>query len=132
MTDRPRRRVRILWTSTAKECLKNLPKKVRAGLLTKADELYECEDPRKVHKPLTGPLAEYYRITYSRYRAIYRVEEETIASGDVLLNITVLFVAAGIRREQSKEDVYRVAQKIVELGLAKIDDEQNQDPEEGS
>lgn len=116
----PKHRIRIQWTATAKACLKKLPPKVRKGLLEKADELYGCEDPRKVHKPLSGPLQGYYRITYSRYRAVYTVSEEEIAGGDSLITITVRFVAAGVRKEHSRDDVYRVAKKIVELGL--VDD----------
>ena len=120
MTERTNR-VRIQWTDTAKECLKKLPKKVQRGLLEKADELYACTDPREVHKPLTGPLQGYYRMTYSRYRAVYTVEEDEIANGDLLLRLTVLFVAAGIRKERSREDIYRVAQQLVKNGIINID-----------
>jgi len=117
----PKVRIRIQWTTTAKECLKQLPLKVRKGLLSKADDLIACDDPRRVHKPLVGPLQGYYRITYGRYRAIFRVEEDTLANGDVLINLTVQFIAAGIRKEQSRDDVYRVAQKIVQFGVLPID-----------
>ena len=63
-------RIRIQWTDTAKKCLEKLPRKVRRGLLEKADALRECDDPRNVHKPLRGPLRGLYRITYARYRAV--------------------------------------------------------------
>ena len=112
------------------DCLKKLPLKVRRGLLTKADRLYECSDPKRVHKPLVGPLAGYYRITYARYRAIYRVQEETIANGDVLINITITFVVAGKRQERSRDDVYKVAQKIVAFGLT--DASEFEEPDEES
>ncbi len=121
MNDPPQRLVTIQWTTTAKEALRGLPKKVAKGLLDKAEELYKCEDPKTAHKPLTGPLKGNYRITYARYRAVYSVEEEDIANGDVFVHIRVLFVAAGIRKERSKKDVYAVAQKIVELGVVNID-----------
>lgn len=119
----PRRRVQIRWTSTAKELLKSLPEKVCEGLLNKADELYECSDPKRAHKPLTGSLQGYYRITYSRYRAIYTVEEAEVANGETVINITIIFVAAGKRQERSKRDVYKVAEKIVELGLIDLEGE---------
>jgi len=110
-------RIRVVWTATAVECLKKLPKKVRAGLLAKADELAASSDPRAAHKPLVGPLAGLYRITYARYRAIYKVTEEQTANGDMFLTITVCFIAAGIRKEHSKDDVYKVVEKIVRLGI---------------
>ena len=85
--------------------------------------MYEGMDPRKVNKPLRGPLSGFYRITFSRYRAVYCVEEEELASGDVLVQIRVLFIIAGIRKERSREDIYKVAEQIVEFGLIQIDDQ---------
>ena len=87
------------------------------GLLDKANELRDADDPSAVHKPLTGPLQGYYRICYSRYRAIYSVQRKDLASGDVLHHITIRFVVAGVRKEGDKKDVYRLAQKLLELGL---------------
>lgn len=111
-------RVSIQWTDTAKASLKRLPKKAREGLLDKADELIASGDPEAVHKPLVGPLAGYRRITYGqRYRAIYRVDREELASGDVLLRIVVTFVLAGLRKDGDKKDVYALAQKLLRLGI---------------
>jgi mRNA-degrading endonuclease RelE of RelBE toxin-antitoxin system len=116
VSDEAKRRLRIQWTETAKECLKKLPPKVQRGLIDKADELENC-DPRDCHKPLFGPLRDHYRIVYARYRAVYNVREEELASGDFLVTLVVTFIACGKREEYSKDDVYRVAQKAVELGL---------------
>ena len=122
-------RVVILWTDTAKSQLAKLPPKVRKGLLDKADRLQTCEDPRKAHKPLVGPLEGYYRLTYSRYRAVYSVENERIASGDVLVHIRVCFIAAGKRKEHDKNDIYRIAEKFVQLGLINdLSTEENESP----
>jgi mRNA interferase RelE/StbE len=125
----PQRRVTIQWTTTAKECLAALPPKVRRGILEKADALYNCTDPKGAHKPLGGPLDGYYRICYSRYRAVYTVEEEAIANGDVLIHVTIRFVAAGIRKEHSKDDVYRVAQKLVEMHFPDVAPDDDDDEE---
>jgi len=105
------------------DSLKTLPPKVSIGLLKKADELTECEDPRKHCKRLTGPLHGYYRIVYGRYRAIFSVEEERIANGDVLVHLKVIFIVVGIRKEFDRNDVYRVARKLVEDVLPTISDE---------
>ncbi|MEZ6234846.1 MAG: hypothetical protein R3B68_11705 [Phycisphaerales bacterium] len=110
-------RIQVQWTETAFQSLRTLPPKVRKGLVAKAEELLTVTDPRSVHKPLTGPLQGYYRIPYSRYRAIYRVDESKDAKGKSVLTITITFIVAGKRAERSKDDVYRVAQKLVELGL---------------
>lgn len=110
-------RVLIQWTDTAKAGLGELPRKVRRGLLDKANLLRESISPDTIHKPLTGPLQGYFRICYARYRAIYRVNRETLASGDVLQTVRILFVAAGIRKEGDKNDIYRLAEKLISLGI---------------
>jgi hypothetical protein len=79
-----------------------------------------CGDPRKCCKALKGPLEGYYRIVYSRYRAIFTVEEEILAGGDVLLHLKVIFIAAGIRKEYDKKDIYRVAMKLVKHVLPEL------------
>lgn len=110
-------RVTIRWTNTAKEQLAALPLKVRQGILAKANHLRECDDPRSAHKPLVGPLQGFYRLTYARYRAVYRVEDERLASGDVLVHIHVCFVAAGRRKERDRKDIYRIAEKMINFDL---------------
>jgi mRNA-degrading endonuclease RelE of RelBE toxin-antitoxin system len=104
-------RVRVQWTQTALKTLRKLPKKVQRGLLEKADELTQG-DPRDAHKPLSGPLQGCYRITYGRYRAIYRIDEQRKAGGS-LLHLKVLFIVAGIRKEHDKNDIYRIAEKLM-------------------
>ena len=119
------RRVVIQWTNTAKTQLAGLPKKVRQGLLAKAENLRKCKDPRVAHKPLLGPLEGYYRITYARYRAVYSVEEDELASGEVLVYIRVRFVAVGIRKERDRRDIYQIAEKMVGLGLIDLPDHED-------
>ncbi len=111
------RRISIQWTETARRGLRNLPDRVRRGLLQKADTLYECDDPRRAFKPLVGPLQGYYAIKFSRYRAIYTVHDEQHVNGDTVCHIRIYFVAAGIRKDADKDDVYRLAQRLVDLGV---------------
>lgn len=115
------RRVVIRWTTTAKNQLAELPRRVRKGILAKADGLLECTDPRRAYEPLHGPLEGYYRLTYARYRAVYTVEEETRASGEVVLHVAICFVAVGKRKQRDKKDIYRIAEKIVDSGVLDID-----------
>ncbi len=67
-------------------------------------------DPELQGKPLGDDLAGYrsVRAVGQRYRIIYRVERSAVV---------VVVVAAGIRKEGSREDVYRVAAKLIRLGL---------------
>jgi mRNA interferase RelE/StbE len=67
-------------------------------------------EPELQGKPLVGDLKGYrsVRAVGQRYRIIYRVER---------LTVTVAVVAAGIRKEGSREDIYTLAQRLVKLGL---------------
>jgi mRNA interferase RelE/StbE len=67
-------------------------------------------DPELRGKPLDDDLAGYrsLRAVGQRYRIIYRVEPSAVV---------VVVVAAGIRKEGNREDVYRVAAKLIRLGL---------------
>jgi mRNA interferase RelE/StbE len=69
-----------------------------------------ANDPELQGKPLGDDLAGYrsVRAVGQRYRIIYRVER---------LIVTVVVVAAGIRKEDSREDIYRVAERLIRLGL---------------
>lgn len=66
-------------------------------------------DPELQGKPLGDNLAGYrsVRAVGQRYRIIYRVESAVV----------VTVVAAEIRKEGNREDVYRVAAKLIRLGL---------------
>jgi mRNA interferase RelE/StbE len=69
-----------------------------------------ANDPELQGKPLGDDLAGYrsVRALGQRYRIIYRVERSIV---------TVVVVAAGIRKEGRREDIYRVAGKLIRLGL---------------
>jgi mRNA interferase RelE/StbE len=114
-------RVTIQWTETSKKLLLKLPKKDARGIYQKIDSLRQS-DPRKAGKALIGPFRGLRRLTYGRYRAIFVAEEEKLASGVTLLRAKVTVVAVGIRKERDKHDVYRVAKKLIELGLLKLQD----------
>ena len=93
---------------------------MRRGLLDKAEGLRNCSDPRSAYKPLVGPLAGYYRLIYSRYRAVYSIKEDELASGDVLVTIWIQFIAVGKRKERDKNDIYKIAEKMVKFGLIEL------------
>jgi mRNA interferase RelE/StbE len=108
------RRTMIQWTQTAKRRLERLPASARKGLLVELEKLQE--NKTTLHKPLTDPLQRYYRVSHQRYRIIYSIEQEKLANDDVLEHLKVLFIAAGRRSEGDKEDIYRLAKKLLELG----------------
>lgn len=91
------------------------------GLYQKMDSLRQA-DPRKAGKALVGPFQGFRRLTYGRFRAIFVVTEERLVSGVHVFHVKVTVVAVGIRKDRDKHDVYKVAKKLVELGLLKLKD----------
>jgi mRNA interferase RelE/StbE len=83
-------------------------RRIRDKLLGRMTAL--AADPELQGKPLGDDLAGYrsVRAVGQRYRVIYRVERSTVV---------VMVVAAGIRKIGSREDIYRVAAKLIRLGL---------------
>jgi mRNA-degrading endonuclease RelE of RelBE toxin-antitoxin system len=116
------RRVHIQWTEAACLSLRALPKNVAKGLYRKAGELKHADDPRLAGKPLKGPLQGYYRMTFGRHRALYSVREVNLEAGEEIVEIRVVFVLAGVRREGSRKDIYQVALRLYESGLLDLED----------
>jgi mRNA interferase RelE/StbE len=67
-------------------------------------------EPELQGKVLLGELKGYrsLRAAGQRYRIIYRVHQT---------HVEVLVVAIGRRAEGSREDIYRLAQRLLHLGL---------------
>ena len=100
---------RIVIAPRARGMLKAITdRRVREKLASVIDSLES--DPELRGKPLDDDLAGYrsIRAVGQRYRIIYRVERSIV---------TVVIVAAGIRKEGSREDIYRIAAKLIRLGL---------------
>ena len=99
----------IVVTPRAREMLQAIAdRRVREKLASTIESLET--DPELRGKPLDDGLAGYrsVRAVGQRYRIIYRVERS---------EVVMVVVAAGIRKEGSREDVYRIAAKLIRLGL---------------
>ena len=99
----------IRITPTALEMIKGVTdRRVRELIQKRIDQL--SRDPDKQGKELLGELRGYrsVRAAGQRYRILYRVEAATVI---------VLVVAAGMRKEGDKKDIYTLARKMIRLGL---------------
>ena len=67
-------------------------------------------DPEKQGKPLHGPVRGFrsVRVYHERYRVLYRVDRT---------QVVVMVVALGIRKEDDRQDIYALAQKLLRSGL---------------
>jgi mRNA interferase RelE/StbE len=104
------RRHTVLWTDTALGLLEGIgDRRVQQQLFDTSKRLES--EPEKQGKPLREDLLGFrrLRVVGQRYRLIYSIETASK---------TVYVVAAGIRREGARDDVYVLAQRLVRLGLA--------------
>jgi len=99
-------------------------RRVRAKIIETIDGL--AEDPEKKGKPLIAELDGYHsvRAVGQRYRIIYRIDNE---------KVIVLVVAAGIRKEGDRKDIYTLAKKLIRARLLEpaspSEDSQSEDAE---
>jgi mRNA interferase RelE/StbE len=104
------RRHDVLWTETALRMLEAIgDRRIQQPLFDTSRRLER--DPEKQGKPLREGLLGYrsLRAAGQRYRILYSIDVEAA---------TVHVLAAGIRREGARDDIYVLAQKLVRLGLA--------------
>lgn len=100
---------RIALTLTARSMLAAITdRRTRERIRDRIDGL--AVDPDLQGKALLGELKGYrsLRAAGQRYRIIYRVHQA---------QVEVLVVAIGRRAEGSREDIYRLAQRLLRLRL---------------
>jgi mRNA interferase RelE/StbE len=99
---------RIEIAPTALEALQRITdRRTRSAVVRRIDSL--SEEPEKQGHALRADLSGLMsvRAAGQRYRVIYKVDESSVR----------VVVLVGIRREGSRQDVYALAQRLVERGL---------------
>lgn len=100
----------VALTPTAVHLLEAIAdRRIREQIRTRIDGL--THDPERQGKPMREELAGWrsLRAVGQRYRIIYRVDRR---------RVLVIVVAVGLRKEGDRQDIYRLAQKLIRLGLA--------------
>lgn len=99
---------RILITNTCLRLLEKIPdKKIQRSILDRIQRL--SDEPDKQGKKLVKDLSGFLSIhAAGRYRIIYKIDKRTVI---------VYVLAAGIRKEGDKKDIYEIAKKLLDAGL---------------
>ena len=99
---------KILITDTCLNLIGKIPdKKIRRTILNRIEEL--SDEPDKQGKMLVKDLSGFRSIhAAGRYRIIYRVGKQTVI---------IYILAAGIRKQGDKKDIYNIAKKLLDAGL---------------
>jgi mRNA interferase RelE/StbE len=101
-------RYRILITKTCLSLIKKLSdKKIQRTIFDRIEQL--CEEPDKQGKNLVRNLSGFRSVhAAGRFRIIYKIDKKTVI---------VYVLAAGIRKEGDKKDIYKIAKKLLNAGL---------------
>ncbi len=99
---------RVLITNTCLSLIEKLTdKKIQRTIMDRIERL--SEEPDKQGKNLVQDLSGFRSVhAAGRYRVIYRIDKHTVI---------VYVLAAGIRKEGDKKDIYKIAKKLLSAGL---------------
>ena len=102
----------ILMTDTCLALIeKILDKKIQRTILERIEKLSEAPD--KQGKMLVKELSGFRSIHVAgRYRIIYKIDNKAVI---------VFILAAGIRKQGDKKDIYQITKKILKAGLLEMD-----------
>ena len=103
---------RILITETCLILIDKIPeKKIKQTILNRIKKL--SDEPDKQGKKLVKDLSGFRSVhAAGRYRIIYKIDKKTVI---------IYFVAAGIRKEGDKKDIYKIAKKLLNAGLLDLE-----------
>ena len=103
---------KILITDTCLGLIGKIPdKKIQRTVLNRIRKL--SHEPDKQGKKLVKDLSGFRSVhAAGRYRIIYKIDKQTVV---------IYIMAAGIRKEGDKKDIYKIAKKLLDAGLLDLD-----------
>jgi mRNA interferase RelE/StbE len=73
------------------------------------------DEPDKQSKKLVKDLSGFRSVhAAGRYRIIYKIDKKTVI---------IYVLAAGIRKEGDKKDIYKIAKKLLNAGLLDLEED---------
>jgi mRNA interferase RelE/StbE len=73
------------------------------------------DEPDKQGKKLVKDLSGFRSVhAAGRYRIIYKIDKKTVI---------IYVLAAGIRKEGDKKDIYKIAKKLLNAGLLDLEED---------
>ena len=99
----------VSFTEAATESLQRISdRRIQRLIVNRAQQL--AEDPHALGTPLRDELRGLHstRAVGQRYRIVFQINEE---------QHRVIVIAAGIRREGHRHDIYALVQRLIRLGL---------------
>jgi mRNA interferase RelE/StbE len=103
---------RIFITDTCLSLIEKISdKKIQRTILHRIEGL--SDEPDKQGKKLIKKLSGFRSVhAAGRYRIIYKIDKQTVI---------IYVLAAGIRKEGDKKDIYKIAKKLLNAGLLDLE-----------
>lgn len=107
----------ILITDTCLALIDKIPdKKIQRTILNRIEGL--SDEPDKQGKMLVKELSGFRSIhAAGRYRIIYKVDKQTVI---------IYILAAGIRKQGDKKDIYKITKKLLKAGLLDLETDKSE------
>ena len=107
----------ILITDTCLALIDKIPdKKIQRTILNRIEGL--SDEPDKQGKMLVKELSGFRSIhAAGRYRIIYKVDKQTVI---------IYILAAGIRKQGDKKDIYKITRKLLKAGLLDLETDKSE------
>ena len=104
---------KILITDTCLTLIRRIrDKKIQRTILDRIQKL--SDEPDKQGKKLVKDLSGFRSVhAAGRYRIIYKIDKQMVI---------IYVLAAGIRKEGDKKDIYEIARKLLNAGLLDFDE----------
>ena len=104
----------LLITDTCLDLIDKISdKKIQRTILNRIEGL--SDEPNKQGKMLVKELSGFRSIhAAGRYRIIYKVDKQTVI---------IYILAAGIRKQGDKKDIYKITKKLLNAGLLDLQTE---------
>ena len=110
-----KRIVEVEWTQTAAESLREIGSRtVQQKIVDKIAAVAASGEPELLGKPLVDELQGLHRISFGRYRMVYRVIRDS--RKPETFRVVVRVILAGIRRQGDKRDIYERLRRLVQCG----------------
>ena len=107
---------RVLITDTCLTLIRRIrDKKIQRTILDRIQKL--SDEPDKQGKKLVKDLSGFRSVhAAGRYRIIYKIDKQTVI---------IYVLAAGMRKEGDKKDIYEIARKLLNAGLLDLEKERS-------
>src|SRR5205809_3487924 len=111
----PKEAADVQWTQSAADSLREIGSRtIQRKIADKVTHLAASGEPELLGKPLVDEFQGLYRISFGRYRIIYRVIRDY--RNPARVRIVIRVILTGIRKQGDKSDIYERLRRLISRG----------------